>query len=185
MLHLHFGKVEGEIRGLSTAFDIEFDESWIDNPTSKRLIKAIDKSDVIQGCVIKSPILGIMPPQWLSGTVKALMLLVYSKHTVENEYYCGEFFGDNALPYMLEIARTKDIYVSLNHNFKFPKDMTDDIFVENDQKVYHGYKGYTTAYTNWICGEYGYDDWDEEDEDNEEIGDLEIHDEDTDIKDNN
>jgi hypothetical protein len=114
---LYFGYRDDSVRAISGNFDRAFEESWIDNPQSKRLIKAIDNSEVIAGCVIKSPVLGIMPPQWLSGDVKGLITMIFYPY-MDDKYYCGEVFGDNALPYILEIARTKDIYMTLVHHFK-------------------------------------------------------------------
>jgi hypothetical protein len=148
MLHIYFGELENSLMGISSTFDTTFKEHWIDNPTSRRIIKAIDNSEVIKGNVIESPILGTMPPQWLSGTTKGVLMILFADF-MDGKYYCGEYFGDNALPFILEIARTKDVYMTLAHYFDFPKDMDDKIFIDNTNEIVEGYQGYLKEYKKW------------------------------------
>jgi hypothetical protein len=50
-------------------FDFEFEESWFESDFAKRLIKDVDKSDLIGPHLIQSPVLGPIPPHYLSGGV--------------------------------------------------------------------------------------------------------------------
>jgi hypothetical protein len=144
MLHIYFGQRES-LHTISDHFDMVFTSEWIDNTLSREMILGVDNSEVIKGNVIESPVFGTMPPQWLSGGVKGLILMAFDD-SMNGDYFYGEQFGDNTLPYMLKIARNKDIYVALDHYFKFPKDMTDEIYIDNTNEIVKGYDGFYDAY---------------------------------------
>jgi hypothetical protein len=127
MLHIYFGDKEEANYNIPMYFDNVFENEWMTRDISKRIIEGVDKSKVISARIIESPFLGDITPRELSGGAKGLILMACDPDK-EGIYFYGEQFGDNTLPYMIEIAREKDIYVALNHYFKFPKDMTDNIY---------------------------------------------------------
>jgi hypothetical protein len=149
MLHIHFGHLDEEVWCVPGDFDSACKPNWIDNPISKRIIKGIDNSEVTAGRVIESPVLGQISPRELSGTTKCVISMIFASY-MDGKYFCGSLIGDNAAPYILEIARTKDIYMTIVNHFKFPKDMTDKIYVENTKTIVTGYDGYMDEFRKWV-----------------------------------
>ncbi len=73
MLKIYLGNMEKAIYHPPTYFDNE----WITKELSIRMIKEVDKSDVINSSLIQSPVLGTISAKELSGSVKTLMLMAF------------------------------------------------------------------------------------------------------------
>ena len=58
-------------------FDNTYEDEWITDELSVKMIKDIDKSDVIGPHLVQSPILGPISTKELSGGVKTLMLMAF------------------------------------------------------------------------------------------------------------
>lgn len=138
MLKIYYGSLPDEVKSASVYFDFNFELDWLDNELNREMIKDIDKSEVIAGNMIKSSVLGIIPPQWLSGGVKALICM--------NSDTSGLIFnlsncGDNCAKWVYEIAKHKDLLVTTHHTMSFRG--IDDFEVEmvNSGKIvdYEGY----------------------------------------------
>ena len=56
----------------------------------------------------------------------------------------GGGFGDNCVPFMLEIAETADIKLALGHLMDMPDDV--ELFIENSGKVVKGFEEYSREY---------------------------------------
>lgn len=87
-------------------FDFMLDESCLDSDFAKKIVKEIDKSDLINRNLIISPILGQIPPSKLSGGTKALLVLKFTN----NPLYLDSF-GENCYKYIAEIGETKDVTI--------------------------------------------------------------------------
>ena len=85
-------------------FDTEFQTEWLNDPLGKYIIKTIDKSDVIEGAVINSPVLGIIPPHYLSCGCKSVLLAAFHPD-IENKVLDGSKMGDNYFPVLFEVVR--------------------------------------------------------------------------------
>lgn len=121
MLRIYVGSLPEEIHSASVYFDFNFESEWLDDELNRKMIEDVDKSKVIAGNVIESSVLGIIPPQWLSGGVKALICM--------NSDTSGLIFnlsncGDNCAKWVREIAETKDLLVTTHHYMSF-KDAGD------------------------------------------------------------
>ena len=57
MLKIVFGDIENSIYHPPTYFDNTYEDEWITDPLSVKMIKGIDKSDVISARAIDSPVL--------------------------------------------------------------------------------------------------------------------------------
>ena len=128
-----------EILDVDEYFDVTYGDDWITTDFAKRVIKGVDRTEVVSTSTLKSPVLGIMPPQWLSGGTKGLLLLAYDKR--KDVILRSSVFGDNCAPYLLELAAEKDITLIGRHLIDFGK-FTDDICILNVPKVCHGYSEY-------------------------------------------
>ena len=79
MLSIYFGEMQDAIYNTNVYFNNTYKDSWITKPLSVEMIKAVDKSDVIDSQTILSPVFGNMSPKKLSGGVKTLMLIAFDK----------------------------------------------------------------------------------------------------------
>ena len=75
MLKIYLGNMEKAIYHPPTYFDNQYEDEWITKELSIRMIKEVDKSDVINSSLIQSPVLGTISVKELSGSVKTLMLI--------------------------------------------------------------------------------------------------------------
>ena len=141
MLSVRFGATESTITDVDNYFDFEYEEEWLEDDLVKKMILDVDKSEVLDTGVVKSPVLGLIPPTEISGGVKALILMLKT-----NDEIWATACGDNCAKWILKIAELKDITISLEHfldfgdnNFQFRDAETGEIF--NDyfkQVIEHG-----------------------------------------------
>ena len=92
----------GDIKVMTDApdyFDVAFRPEWFEDDLVKKMIKDVDKSDVIGPYLIISPVLGPIAPTYLSGGVKVLILLLKEPKFIYNLSNCG----DNCAKWILEI----------------------------------------------------------------------------------
>lgn len=99
------------------------------------MILDIDKSTVIAGGVIASPVFGEMPPLKLSGSVKTLILIQNVPDKIFNASACG----DDCAPWLLRLAEDKDITINLRHLMDFGRG-TYDLHIINTDQIVHSMK---------------------------------------------
>ena len=76
MLSIRFGTTKDTIIDVDNYFDFEYEDEWLQDEFVQKMILDVDKSEVLDSGVIKSPILGLIPPTEISGGVKALILML-------------------------------------------------------------------------------------------------------------
>jgi hypothetical protein len=132
MLSIYFGDgLDGVITAPNIFFDNQFDAEWMNDELTKKMIKDVDKSDVLAPYCIQSPVLGQISPFMISGGVKALILMNNRPDIVVNASYCG----DNCAKWINEIGKVKDVTIRLGYPMLF-KDivarcLNDDSKIEN------------------------------------------------------
>ena len=77
MLKIYLGNMENSIYHPQTYFNDRYEDEWITYELSIRIIKAVDKLEVISSHLIQSPVLGTISTKELSGSVKTLMLMAF------------------------------------------------------------------------------------------------------------
>lgn len=117
-------------------FDNQGGEEYITGSLEREMIKAIDKSEVISNNTIQSPVLGSIPPSYLSGTVKTLILI----NNLSGKIFNGNAMGNLAAPWLLKIAGKKDISIRLGYIMKFEEPFK--IKILNSNAVANSYKEY-------------------------------------------
>ncbi len=117
MLRIFFGDMPDAIYNTEVYFKNMYDEDWFMDDFAKKIIKKVDKSEVIDVSAIKSPVLGIIPPTSLSGGVKTLLLIKNYPEKVFNASTCG----DNCAKFILELAKKRDVTINLRHIMDFGK----------------------------------------------------------------
>lgn len=116
MLNVYLGDYENEIYNPPLYFINQYEDEWLETELAKKMIKDIDKSEVIGPHLIQSPVLGPISPRELSGGVKTLLLLAFDESgKVFNATACG----DNCAKWILEIAKKKDLTISLHYSMNF------------------------------------------------------------------
>ena len=123
MLNIYFGELpEAEkpkyIYDTATYFRNTYKDKWITSPLGNEMIKSVDRSDVVSGTQIKSPIFGLIAPPQLSGGVKTLLLAANDSKHIFNASTCG----DNCAQWFLKMAEDKKVVISLLHLMDFGKD---------------------------------------------------------------
>ena len=115
MLNIYFGDMPEAIYNTAVYFKNVYQDKWITDDYVKRMIKSVDKSDVVDANVISSPVLGGITPLQLSGGVKTLMLIKFDRQHVFNASTCG----DNCAKWILDMARDRKVTINLYHVMDF------------------------------------------------------------------
>ena len=132
MLTVIFGDCENVIYNTSLYFKNSYEPEWLLEECTRQMILDIDKSEVMSGGAIRSPVLGIIPPTSLSGGVKTLILIDHVSDKLFNASNCG----DNCASWLLRIASKKDVTVNLRHIMDFGSG-DFEIRVQNSGKTVH------------------------------------------------
>ena len=141
MLSVWFGDMADAIYNTSVYFKNAYLDSWFDDEFVRRMIKSVDKSRVVGGALIESPVLGMIDPTRLSGGVKTLILMYYHPELVLNATTCG----DNCAWWILRIASKHDVTVNLRHLMDFGNGKFS-IKVLNSGNVVHDMLGLIDEY---------------------------------------
>ncbi len=132
MLHIYFGDMPSAIYNTEMYFRNTYEDSWMLDDFSKKVIKKVDGSEVVDAEAIKSPVLGIIPPAELSGGVKTLILIKHCPDQVFNASTCG----DNCAKFILELGREADVTINLRHIMDFGKRRFEAHILNDDSMVH-------------------------------------------------
>lgn len=132
MLNIIYGEIEEQnyIFDPDTFFNNTYEDEWITDKLSIKMIKDVDKSEVIGPHLIESPVLGPISQKELSGGVKTLMLINNDLNHIFNASACG----DNCAKWLLEIGKVKDVTIRLGYFMDFG-DGDFEIIVKNTGKL--------------------------------------------------
>jgi hypothetical protein len=111
MVSVYFGNDTTAILNIDVYFNNVFEYEWLNNQLVREMIEDIDKSVVLSDHCIQSPILGQIPPERISGGVKAcICMLMMDDCPIIDLIVCGE----NCEKWLSKIFETKDIRVSMS-----------------------------------------------------------------------
>ncbi len=136
MLTIIYGDEPRSIYNTNVYFKNTYESEWLESELAKKMIQDVDDSEVLSGECIKSPVLGQIPPERLSGGVKTLLLMLNEPDRIFNASTCG----DNCAKWILEIAKQKDLTINLRHMMNFGKDTDFEIKIKNGGEVVHSMK---------------------------------------------
>ena len=122
-------------------------DSWFDDDFAQRMIKSVDKAQVLGDGLIQSPVLGKIAPTQLSGGVKTILLIYYKPEMVFNASTCG----NNCAWWILRMAAKRDITINLRHLMVFGNGRFS-IRVLNSGNVVHDMLGFIEEYDVAING---------------------------------
>lgn len=135
MLNVYYGNMPEAIFNTAVYFKNVYEDGWITDPVAKEMILDVDKSIVLDGAVIDSPVMGKISPTALSGGVKTLILMKNERFKVFNASTCG----DNCAKWILKLAEEDDLTINLRHLMDFG-DGAFDIRIMNTDQVVHSMK---------------------------------------------
>ena len=135
MLSIYYGDMPEAVFNTAVYFKNVYEDAWITDPFSKKMILDVDKSVVLGEAVIDSPVLGKIAPVSLSGGVKTLILIQNEPQTIFNASTCG----DNCAKWILEIGKRQDITINLRHLLDFGEG-SFDICILNTGNIVHSMK---------------------------------------------
>lgn len=137
MLNIFFGDMENVIFNTSVFFDNTYQDSWFQDDFTKRVIKDIDKGEILGPNCVTTKILGPIPPTKIAGGTKTILLMKFDNDHIFNASTCG----DNCAKWILKIAKDKDLTINLRHIMNFgKKDFTAKIL--NSGKIITTQKEY-------------------------------------------
>ncbi len=139
MLKIIFGEAAGAVYHPPTYFDNRYEDEWITDPLSVKMIKDIDNSDVISAHLIQSPVLGAIPVRDISGGVKTLILMAFDK---SGKIFNASACGDNCARWIAELGRQKDLTINLHHVMDFSEVAEFEALIMNTGKTVHSYEEY-------------------------------------------
>lgn len=134
MLNIYFGDMTQALYNTSLYFDNTYYDGWLDDDFASKMIKSVDKANVLSGHAIESKALGIIPPTKLSGGLKTLLLVYNEPDKIFNASTCG----DNCSKWLLRIPKRlkRDVTINLRHIMDFGEGKFE-IKVLNDDTLVH------------------------------------------------
>lgn len=133
MLNIYYGDMPEAIFNTAVYFKNVYEDAWITDPVAVEMIHDIDKSTVLDGAVIDSPVMGKIAPVSLSGGVKTLILMKNERSKIFNASTCG----DNCAKWILKLAKNEDLTINLRHLMDFGEDAFDICILNTDQIVHN------------------------------------------------
>lgn len=132
MLSIFFGDMPEAIYNPVIYFKNTYTDEWITDELSRKMIKDVDRSEVIGPRVIDSPVLGGISPRELSGGVKTLIAIYKVPEKIFNASACG----DNCAKWILKIGEMQDITINLRHLMEFG-DEPFEVKILNTGQIVH------------------------------------------------
>lgn len=133
MLSVFYGEMEESIFAPGPFFDENYTADWVVDRLSRRMIRDIDRSVVINAKKIWSPLWGFYPPTRIARGTKTLIVANKKPDII----CCATTHcGDNCAKWFLHIGSKKDITINLHHFMHFGEEPFT-IHVINDDQIVH------------------------------------------------
>lgn len=118
------------VTDINMEFRLQKQKEWFNTDIVKKIIKGIDNTIAVKDEYLESPIFGGMSPERLSTGCKAVILMAMT-----NAHIYATRCGNNCVPYILEVAKTKDVEITLHHCMDFPEDGWEALIIETGKVV--------------------------------------------------
>lgn len=152
MLNIYYGPMKKAIYNTAVYFDNTYMNSWLEDEFSRKMIKSIDRAEVIGPQTVKSHALGVIPATQLSGGLKTLLLMYHKPDQIYNASTCG----DNCAKWVLKIADKlpDDLTINLRHIMDFGEG-TFEIRILNNDTIVHNMAELVMIAGNYLTGSEG------------------------------
>ena len=165
MLKIIYGKLEADnfVYNPDEYFNFNREDAWLDDEVAKQMVRDIDKSEIVGPNLIQSPILGPIPPEYLSGGVKTLICIKNIPDLIFNATACG----DNCSDWLLKLAEDRDVIVNLYYCMQFTEPFEIEILNTGEicrtrRELYGSIAGQYSCRVNYengvVSGEWNYPD---------------------------
>ena len=142
VLNIYLGEFRRDcIVDVTFYFNRNKERDWFNRPEVKRIIYSVDKTVAVKDEYLESPVFGGMSPERLSCGCKAVILM----ECVPGANVYATKCGDNCVPEILEVASSKEVYVTLHHPIKFP-DSGFEAKIMDSGKIIHTFKEWIDEY---------------------------------------
>jgi hypothetical protein len=129
MLYVTFREPKDFNRDVDVYFNNRYDTEWLKDPLVKQMIKDVDSSELVDGGVVISPVLGAIPITKISGGVKALILMLKTDKII-----WGTACGDNCSDWIVKISKMKDVTLFYEHPMRFNQDF-DGVCIDTGKEI--------------------------------------------------
>lgn len=141
MLYIRYDCDDSLWRIIDIDFPEFFEMSWLSDPVCLDIIKGVDNAEWNGASMVSTVDGTLFEINGLSTGTKALLLL----YKLDDVHMSSVKFGDNCSPYLLEIAKLKDISIYIEHNLHFPEDQFRAYSVLKGRE-YTSYEEYVREY---------------------------------------
>lgn len=117
-------------------FDNRGGRKYITGDIERQMIRDIDNTEVVSENLLISPILGPIPPDYLSGSVKTLILVKNDQEHIFN----GSFMGNICCEWLQRLGEMQDITFRLGYTMKFKEPLA--VRILNNNKIYTTFEEY-------------------------------------------
>lgn len=117
MIYITFKKPDKKnlVWSSSKLFNLVYKKEWFQDPFVIEMIREIDKTEYFDDNLFKSPVLGYIRAEELSGGVKTLILALKYKNP-DKLYYRLSSIGDNCYPLLDQFQDKVNVYFYGNCN---------------------------------------------------------------------
>lgn len=145
MINIKFGVLPDALQSGDGYFDNWLDEEVLETDFAKRVVREIDKSELVSKRLVQSPVLGSIPVSDISGGAKSLIILMFTDKIMELEA-----LGDNCFPLLFEIGKQKDITLSMEAYRDLFGSGVSQVRLLNTDEVITSKEAFRTAYIKWL-----------------------------------
>lgn len=128
----------------AAAFEGVYQDEWFDLDLVRQMIRDIDKTDVINCHTLMSPVLGQIPPEYLSTGVKGLIIMA-CEEGARDLYFLSSKYGQNCFKWMFTLSTIYGIKLVANSYFHVP---VECLPTDQEYKVYFINQDYMTTDLN-------------------------------------
>ena len=155
MLKVYLGKdylfMDNKVSYVSDHFDAVYENTWFASEFVQRVVKEIDEVTYFgSGDVFISEEYGAMSARDLSSGAKALILLANCPGLIVS----GDRMGDNCVPFLMELAKEKDISITLCHIMHFDLEESFEFYCIPQNKVIRDFGEFLDAWEEVRPGQW-------------------------------
>lgn len=147
MLYIYIGREHYRKFPLDSRVDFRQNKKpeWFEDPFVKNFIKEIDGAEVIKGeALIDYRGRGISTEQISTGS-KTLCCIYY----LDQPFY-GSLMGDNCIPFLMDIARKKDVTIMIEHYPEIDDSYFKEGIITVDDKLCLSEDEFEDMYLDWV-----------------------------------
>lgn len=117
----------------SAAFEGILDDKYLETDFSKRVVREIDNSELVNRNLVISPVLGSISTRRISGGAKGVICAMYL-----DRIFRVSSFGANCFPLLAEVCKQKDMLMLLDIGIApFDYGFDKAYFIDSEKTVYN------------------------------------------------